>query len=132
MNDEEVIAMFAQLEPKLHSIAKSYLPCQADQQDAVQECFYRVWLNRNTLVHAEYFKTWVIRIMKNECINMTRKMNNASFPLILDDTPCKDSALEDLLEYDALYTALKKQKKKTSASFTFDTSRGICSKKYQR
>lgn len=110
MTDEEVAALFAQLEPKLHSIAKSYLPCHADRQDAVQECFYRVWLNRNTLVHAEYFKTWVIRIMKNECINVARKMKSASFPLILDDTSCKDRALENILEYDALYTALKKTK----------------------
>lgn len=110
MTDEEVAAMFAQLEPKLHSIAKSYLPCHADQQDAVQECFCRVWLNRNTLVHAECFRTWVMRIMKNECINVKRKMNNASLPLILDDTPCKDRALENLLEYDALYIALKRVK----------------------
>ena len=29
MTDEEVAAMFAQLEPKLHSIAKAILPCKS-------------------------------------------------------------------------------------------------------
>lgn len=108
MNDEEVVAMFAQLEPKLRSIAKGYLPCHADQQDAIQECFYKVWLNRNTLTHTDFFQAWVIRIMKNECINVRRKMNNVSFPLRPDDIPCKEWDLGNYLEYDALHTVLKK------------------------
>lgn len=107
MSDEEVSAMLAQLEPKLYRIAGSYLYSYADQQDAVQDCFYKVWLNRNRIEHPEYFVTWVTRIMINTCLDMLRKGTTISFSCVPDHMLCKES-MEKLIEYDALYTALSK------------------------
>lgn len=73
MSDEEIGAMLSQLEPKLYRIAKGYLYGHADQQDAVQECLYKAWLNRGRIDHPEYFATWVSRIMINTCLDALRK-----------------------------------------------------------
>lgn len=109
MSDEEVSTMLAQLEPKLYRIAGSYLCNHADQQDAVQDCFYKVWLNRNRIEHPEYFGTWVTRIMINICLDILRKGTTISLSCVPDHMFCKDS-MEKLIEYDALYTALSKTK----------------------
>ncbi len=107
MSDEEIGAMLSQLEPKLYRIAKSYLYGHADQQDAVQECLYKAWLNRARIDHPEYFVTWVTRIMINVCLDLLRKSATISLTCIPDDTFCRDST-EKLIEYDALYAALSK------------------------
>lgn len=74
MDDQKMIELMIGLEPLLHQIAKQHLRCREDQEDAVQECLYKVWKNRKTLRQPQFFRTWAVRILKNECMTIGRKL----------------------------------------------------------
>ena len=96
-----------EIEPVLHAIARKYFRCHADQQDAVQECMYKAWRSREQLKRSEAFKSWIMSIMKNECVAMCRKSaRHLSFckeQLIYNDDP-----IMQLMDYEALYDALNR------------------------
>lgn len=73
MNDHELCEQLVALEPRLFMIAKQYLSCYADQQDAVQECLYKAWKYRDSIQEPKCLRSWVIRILMNECVNIQRK-----------------------------------------------------------
>jgi RNA polymerase sigma-70 factor (ECF subfamily) len=54
-------------ERSLYRIARSYLPTDADAADAVQEALTRAWEKRGTLRELKFFRTWLTRIVINEC-----------------------------------------------------------------
>lgn len=60
-------------ENSLYRIAKAILIGTADCEDAVQETILRAWEKRDTLRQPEYFKTWLTRILLNECNRLARK-----------------------------------------------------------
>ena len=60
-------------ENSLYRIAKCVLIHDADCEDAVQETILRAWEKRDTLRQPEYFKTWLTRILINECNRLARK-----------------------------------------------------------
>lgn len=73
MNDHELCELLITLEPRPLRIAGQYLSCYADRQDAVQECFFKTWKYRESIQEPKYIRTWVIRILINECMDIQRK-----------------------------------------------------------
>lgn len=73
MKEHELCECLVALEPRLFLIARQYLSCYADQQDAVQECFCKVWAHKDSIRQPEYICTWIVRILINECVNIQRK-----------------------------------------------------------
>lgn len=63
--------------PTLYYIAEKRLKSEADANDAIQETLIKFYKNLNKLEHKEYFKSWIIEILKNECnkIYNSRKKN---------------------------------------------------------
>lgn len=57
----------------LYYVSFSLLGNHADQEDAVQECIHKALLKRETLKDDKYLKTWITRILINECHNVLRK-----------------------------------------------------------
>lgn len=62
-----------QIEPTLYGIARTFFSSSHDCADAVQEAVLRAWKARNTLQNEAYFKTWVVRILINQCKTMHRQ-----------------------------------------------------------
>lgn len=58
---------------QLYRIAKGILYSEPDIEDALQEITLKAWLQIGNLKRDEYFKTWLIRILINECYNILRK-----------------------------------------------------------
>ncbi len=56
----------------LHSVSYSLLPNPEDQADAVQECVRKALQKRETLREDRFLKTWLIRILVNECYTILR------------------------------------------------------------
>jgi RNA polymerase sigma factor (sigma-70 family) len=69
--------------PCLYKVGRSYGFCHQDVEDLMQETFIHAYENLKKLNHKEYFKTWLIRIMLNECYRKNRK---ASSKEVLVDT----------------------------------------------
>jgi RNA polymerase sigma-70 factor (ECF subfamily) len=60
-------------EQMLYRIACAFLRSEADRQDAMQESALKAWKNRDDLREERFFKTWITRIMVNECKQLLRK-----------------------------------------------------------
>lgn len=60
-------------EQMLYRIACAFLRSEADRQDAMQESALKAWKNRDGLREERFFKTWITRIMVNECKQLLRK-----------------------------------------------------------
>lgn len=60
-------------ERSLFRIARSYLRCDADAADAVQEALTRAWEKRNSLRESVFFRTWMTRILINTCKDMLKR-----------------------------------------------------------
>ncbi len=72
MNEEEFRAEFAKAEKSLYLIALGYLHGGEDARDAVQETAEAAFRSYKKLRNAQYFKTWITRILINKCKDFLR------------------------------------------------------------
>jgi len=69
------------LKDKLYAVCRSILPCEADREDALQEAVVKAWINLQSLKSPEYFETWLMRILINECRSALRRIKRWPEPL---------------------------------------------------
>lgn len=60
----------------MYYVSKSILKNDEDCADALQESIIKAFLNIHMLKEPSYFKTWLIRIVMNECYQLLRKQKN--------------------------------------------------------
>ena len=60
----------------MYKIAKSYLHNDHDIADVLQDTILACFENIHTLREAKYFKTWLIRILINQCKDFLQKNKN--------------------------------------------------------
>jgi RNA polymerase sigma-70 factor (ECF subfamily) len=60
--------------PYLYKIGRSYNFIHQDVEDLMQEAFTNAYLNLGKLQNRDYFKTWLVRIMLNECYRKKHKL----------------------------------------------------------
>lgn len=73
MDKEEFTRAVLEYESTLYRVAKSMLGSEADCADAAQNALLRAWEKQHTLRDTAYFKTWLTRILINECRAMLRQ-----------------------------------------------------------
>ena len=73
MDRQFFIASAQAMERSMYCIARSYLRCEADCEDALQNALLRAWEKRNTLREERYFRTWLTRILINSCKETLRR-----------------------------------------------------------
>ena len=69
---EAFITLMEQNRQSMIRIAFAYLENEEDVADAMQETILAAYEKLDTLKRAEYFKTWLIRILINHCIAIRR------------------------------------------------------------
>lgn len=69
-DSEAFIKLIRQLESSLHYMAKSILHKDEDVADALQETILKAYKAVPALREPKYFKTWIFRILINECHNL--------------------------------------------------------------
>ena len=57
----------------LYKVGRSYLQSEEDIADAMQETILKAYHSIHKVKENRFFKTWLTRIMINECINILRK-----------------------------------------------------------
>lgn len=72
MDERQFTRMLLESEQMLYRIACTFLRSEADRQDAMQETAMKAWKNWAGLREERYFRTWISRIMVNECHNLYR------------------------------------------------------------
>lgn len=77
MDREEFTRAVLEYENTLYRVAKSMLGSEADCADAAQNALLRAWERLHTLRDPAYFKTWLTRILINECRAILRQRAKA-------------------------------------------------------
>ncbi|MEH7332886.1 sigma-70 family RNA polymerase sigma factor [Neobacillus drentensis] len=67
------IRIIKSVEKSLYYVAKSMLTADSDCMDAAQEAILKAYQPIAALKEPKYFKTWITRILINECHNILRK-----------------------------------------------------------
>ena len=73
MTKEELGTLILNSERQLYSTAKTILINDQDCADAIQETIVKAFSKIGTLRNDKYAKTWLIRILINECYTLLRK-----------------------------------------------------------
>ena len=63
----------------MYRIAKIRLSTVDDINEAVQNTVVKAFINIKKLNNSKYFKTWIIRILINECNNIYKFKNETIF-----------------------------------------------------
>lgn len=101
-------------EDTLYHVAKTLLYNDADCADAIQEAIVKAFTNLHTLRKDSYAKTWLVRIVINECYAIMRKQKNI---VSIEDYQGLEAAVwtED---YSDLYEAVSRLSKETRLCVT--------------
>lgn len=114
-NDENAFnELIFLIQNEMYLIAKSKLKNEDDIADAIQETIISCYKNLRKLRNANLFKTWLIRILINECnkIYKKRKKYNISYEEIETEKYLKveDKSFENI-GFDILIRNLKDEEK---------------------
>lgn len=72
-NKEAFLSLAEQNRLAIYRVGRGILNSEEDIKDAMQTTLMKAFENINTLKKDKYFKTWLIRIMINECKEILRK-----------------------------------------------------------
>ena len=102
MNKEAFSKRVEALQGTLYGVARTYLNTPADCADAVQEAILLAWRHLSRLRNAQYFETWLVRILINECKASLRKAKRTVLMAELPDVQAPEGA--DPAVYEAIFS----------------------------
>lgn len=95
MNDKDFMTRVLAMERELYRIAQAILWNDSDTADAIQAAVFKAWMKKGGLREEKYFKTWLIRILINECRNIQRRKK--PLPLAEEYLPAKGERMAENL-----------------------------------
>ena len=102
MKKEELGELIMASEDAMYHVAKTLLYSDADCADAIQEASVKAFSKLDTLKKDAYAKTWLMRILLNECYSVMRKEKRV---VSLEDYRQEEKA-EEQKDYSDLYEAI--------------------------
>ena len=100
--------MILDSERQLYSTAKSILFSDQDCADAIQETIVKAFSKIDTLRNDKYARTWLIRILINECYSVVRK--SSKFVPLEEFEERPEMGTEKDRDYSELYKAVNSLK----------------------
>lgn len=104
MKKEQLGQVIIASEDMMYHVAKTLLYNDADCADAIQEAIVKAFSNLHTLRHEAYVRTWLTRILINECYTIMRKEKR----VVSMEAFTREEAAETQEDYSELYEALMK------------------------
>ena len=102
MKKEQLGQLILASEETLYHVAKSLLASDADCADAIQEAIVKAFSSLHTLRQDSYAKTWLVRILINECYTLIRRQKRT---VSLEEYQCQE-VLREATDYSDLYEAV--------------------------
>lgn len=103
MNKDTFIDDVLEVESTLYHVSKSILTHEQDCEDAVQEAILKAYNKLGTLKKEQYFKTWLVRILINECYSLKRK----EYSQVPYEEYFESAKANDKENYNELYSAIQ-------------------------
>ena len=91
----------------MYKVAKGILGNDDDVADAVQNTILTCFEKLNTLKKPRYFKTWMIRILINECYSLLRRQKKY---VTMETTEIPERKQPEKTDYSELYQAVSELK----------------------
>ena len=104
MTKEKLGALIIDSERQMYVTARSILSEDEDCADAIQETIVKAFSKINSLKQDAYAKTWLIRILINECYNVLRQQSR-QIPMDVEGEMAAKAAVEPK-DYSDLYRAV--------------------------
>lgn len=104
MDKEKLGELILESSDSLYRVAKTLLKNDADCADAISEMIVKAFSKMDTLRCDDYAKTWLTRILINECYMLLRKNKRI---VLLEDYPVEERAAERQ-DYSELYAAVSR------------------------
>lgn len=117
-DQEAFIRLINSCESSLYRVAKGFLKEDSDCADAIQETILKSYKSISKLKNPAYFKTWLIRILINECNDMLRA-NQKSFPLETIENMA-DSSVDNIEELREALIQLNEKYRTVIGLFYFE------------
>ena len=108
MTKEQLGSLILDSERQLYSTAKSILKDDQDCADAIQETIVKAFSKIKTLRNDKYARTWLIRIVINECYTLLRK--SSKFVPLEEMNKSAESGIQQDTDYSELYKAVSSLK----------------------
>lgn len=102
MTKDAFIREVRDAEAMLYHISKSILKNDSDCGDAVQEALLKAYEKLPALKKEKFFRTWITRILINECKGILRKQKN----IIPYEDYMDKAGIHEEKQYDHLYMAI--------------------------
>lgn len=105
-DDTIYVSLITEYKSMMYRIAYGYLDDETKAMDAVDEAVYLGYLHRKELREQKYLKTWLTRILINECYKVLRKDKREIITDVLPEKSDQDNdyslplkiAIQDLPE----------------------------------
>lgn len=107
MTKEQLGQLILSSERQLYATAKSILMNDQDCADAIQEAIVKAFSKIHSLKNDKYAKTWLMRILINECYTIGRQMGRIE---AMEDENMESFVQEETRDYSELYRAVNKLK----------------------
>nr|WP_297885649.1 sigma-70 family RNA polymerase sigma factor [uncultured Blautia sp.] len=102
MTKDVFIREIRKSEAMLYHVAKSILKNDSDCGDAVQETLLKAYEKLHTLKQDQFFRTWITRILINECNGILRKKKH----MISYEEYMQETRVFEEKKYTHLYMAI--------------------------
>lgn len=114
MKKEQLGKLIIESEDMMYRVAKTLLYNDADCADAIQEAIVKAFSNLHRLKQDSYAKTWLTRILINECYAIMRKEKR----VVSLEEYAREEEIEEKEDYSDLYEALSHLQEEARISVT--------------
>ncbi|WP_141434431.1 sigma-70 family RNA polymerase sigma factor [Bacillus sp. 03113] len=117
---EAFISLIQQNKINLYRVAKAMLHNEADIEDALQITILKAYENIKSLRKNNYFKTWLIRILINECNSLLKeKKKIIALDSLSDFQVASEDTYTNIDLFNAVYT-LKEELRVVTVLFYYE------------
>ena len=108
MTKEQLGVLILDCERQLYSTAKTILNNDQDCADAIQDTIVKTFSKIQTLKNDKYARTWLIRILINECYTILRKSSKLTSLDMMDEQTKAEKIMmtKEKADYSELYQAI--------------------------
>lgn len=92
LSKDDFAEMIQETKISLYRISKSILKNEADVEDAISETILKAYVNLDRLKDQNSFKSWIMKILVNECYSIGRKYKRLD---LTDDMEVFEGTYED-------------------------------------
>jgi len=103
LNKDTFTDKVLEAQSSLYHISKTILAHEQDCEDAVQGAILKAYNKLDTLKKEQYFKTWLVRILINECYSVKSKKHSQ----VPYEEYCESAKADDKKDYSELNMAIQ-------------------------